>query len=492
MRFSNLFRQLTLDARNRLQHRSLLALSFSLMDAASGRSLTAPILLKRRSITVSSQEAKDATASSPLAIEEDTNVNREEHRQEQATPQLSLRSHLYILGSGSIGLFLASTIRSRHPEYPLTLLLRDHHAPRLVQAANTKGEEYPHINISLNQQGCDTDVRAPARLVSRFGLSSAANGKKEQGEEWGKEVPLAKEEKIELVLLTTKAFQAVNALKSVQTHLAPNCRIVVLCNGGLAVRDELKLAFPDNLVGTANTLGFVKPGNDAWNVELASITHGAYQEKPIGDSSGHGYRVIHAGVGKLFLVSSLEETQDDASSLLSQQILEDAGLNPKFVSQQEMENILWYKLAANCFCNPLTAIHQCTNGLLHEKVDDFDTVLEKVVEEVCAVHGHCTLSITEASSDGNNDMKTHVANNNSSTARSTLDPVRVTEFVRQVIHDNVDNHSSMQQDVYHQRRTEIEFLNGYIVRSGMQFGFDCPVNRELRDRVVAIEATYAS
>lgn len=421
------------------------------------------------------------------------------------TEMTTHHSHLHILGSGSIGLMLAATIRARHAYYPLVLLLRDHHASRLVKEPIKGNSEESNplvsscINVSLKQYDSVATVRIPAKLVSQLGGVSIREDR-QRGEKHGTNLPPLRKDKVELVLLTTKAFQAVEALKSIQSHLAPNCRIVVLCNGGLAVRDELMRYLSD----IRNTPGNVEENRPTtkWNVELASITHGAYQVKSSSANDNAYYRIVHAGVGQLFLVESQQkETKDSTSSLLSPQMLEDAGLHPKIVSPQEMENILWYKLAANCVCNPLTAIHQCTNGFLQERVATFDTVLRKVVEEVCLVHRHYAKKTSKALIHGNGCHESVNSNNNvvdstieddTSTATTFLDPVRVTNFVRQVIQDNVDNHSSMQQDVFNHRPTEIEFLNGYIVRMGLQYGINCPVNRELRDHVLALQATYPS
>ena len=421
----------------------------------------------------------------PAAEDETANATA----QKQAKTEISHHSHLHILGSGSIGLMLAASIRARHPDYPLTLLLRDHHASRLVKEPiiGNRDESIltPCIKVSLKQfDDSITNIQVPAKLLSQLGVVSTRNDRQQQeehstGHKDNNILPL-REKKVELVLLTTKAFQAVAALQSIQSYLAPNCRILVLCNGGLAVRDELMRYFSN----MSNTPGKVEENNNTkWNVQLASITHGAFQAKAPGENEST-YRVVHAGVGQMFLVGSQrKETVVNTMSLLSPQMLEEAGLHPKIVSQQEMENILWYKLAANCVCNPLTAIHQCTNGLLHERVADFDTVLQNVVEEVCLVHRCYT-------NGSHSDLVDTIEDDTLSA--TLLDPVRVTDFVRQVIEDNVDNHSSMQQDVLHHRPTEIEFLNGYIVRMGLQCDIDCRVNRELRDHVLALQATYHS
>jgi 2-dehydropantoate 2-reductase len=165
------------------------------------------------------------------------------------------------------------------------------------------------------------------------------------------------------------------------------------------------------------------------------------------------FHVIHAGVGELFLTDP---------NLVHK--LDRANLRCNILSNNEMETLLWYKLAANCFCNPLTAIHQCTNGALY-RLDNFETLLHRVVQEVGQIHRVATKT-------------------------NEYDFQRAEAFVRKVIDDNINNQSSMQQDVFHQRPTEINYLNGYIARLSEQYNISCPVNMELWKTIQVLEASY--
>ena len=61
-------------------------------------------------------------------------------------------------------------------------------------------------------------------------------------------------------------------------------------------------------------------------------------------------------------------------------------------------------------------------------------------------------------------------------------------FVYQVLHDTHDNKSSMLQDILQQKRTEIQELNGYVVRIGQRYGLECPIHQELVERIQKLEA----
>jgi 2-dehydropantoate 2-reductase len=65
------------------------------------------------------------------------------------------------------------------------------------------------------------------------------------------------------------------------------------------------------------------------------------------------------------------------------------------------------------------------------------------------------------------------------------DPVGQTERVCQA---TAINYSSMLQDVLNHKRTEIDFINGAIVREGESLGIPVPVNKTLTLLVKAMEA----
>jgi 2-dehydropantoate 2-reductase len=49
----------------------------------------------------------------------------------------------------------------------------------------------------------------------------------------------------------------------------------------------------------------------------------------------------------------------------------------------------------------------------------------------------------------------------------------------------------MLQDVLRNKQTEIDFINGVIVRQGQELGIPVPVNSVLVDLVKTIEASYS-
>lgn len=260
--------------------------------------------------------------------------------------------------------------------------------------------------------------------------------------------PNDKDDPIHTLVVTTKSYQAKDAVQSVLKNrhaTSKPSRVIVLCNGALSVRDELLPLLLD----------------DDISLILATTTHGAYREEVINSISKENITtgkacLVHAGIGKTFI-------QDDANDLAV--LWDEVGLNCSTLTSAAMDQLLWKKLAANCVINPLTALFRCTNGELLLEPSFFE-LQQNLLREVAQVAQAC------CAATGTHD---HL-----------LDEGTLRQFVGQVIQDTKDNRSSMLQDVLNQKPTEIEHLNNYIVRKGRELGIECPENEDLVSRILEI------
>jgi 2-dehydropantoate 2-reductase len=239
---------------------------------------------------------------------------------------------------------------------------------------------------------------------------------------------LSADDVISHLLITTKAHQCQAALNSVRHRLSKDAIIMILQNGMAAT--EIELAPTQQLLA-------------------ATTTDGAYLEQ-----TGH---VVYAGVGKT-LIGSLSKQQSLGSLLKTL---------PSGLSILETDDItqqLWYKLAINCAINPLTVIYQCRNGeLLHNCAALTD------IDQLCA------------------EIKT-VA----SKLMPQLDLSGLVQEVHHVCTITRHNISSMRQDIEHGRRTEINQLNGYLLRQAQQLGLKLPANQAVTEQILRIEAKFSS
>lgn len=248
------------------------------------------------------------------------------------------------------------------------------------------------------------------------------------------------------LLLTTKAHQAAKAVQSILPRLdKEQLRVIVLCNGALSVRDELQSVLQDHNA----------------QLVMAATTQGVYQGPPDDDM----FHLVHVGLGKTFLggLPTLGRLWDQS------------GLNCQSISAKEMEVSLWQKLAANCVCNPLTTLWKLPNGQLWDH-PAFESTMKQVLEEISQVAQALNQDETTLEDLG----------------PQPLSPEALRAFVEQVIRDNAENKSSMWHDVQLGRRTEVDNLNGYVVRKGQQLGLDCPANEELCSQIRALTHSHAS
>jgi 2-dehydropantoate 2-reductase len=347
---------------------------------------------------------------------------------------------IHILGAGSIGLLLAASLRIAFPSYPVRLLLREHH--RMKSNKNDK----PTVLVNLLHNRRLRTVQVPSQIIS---------------DEF---VP---QRKFRNLLITTKSYQVITALQSIQHCLqfdndstatcttAPT-NIVVLSNGAMAIRDDILSHFPN-----------INPSQ----LRIALTTHGAYrlpnhnntdndtecnyfEESSETDDSSSVLMmdVVHAGLGRLDFPESLKAWTP---------IFDRAGLQAHTLTDSEMEQQLWCKLAANCLINPLTALYQCTNGDVVQ-TPEWDNFLVSIPEEVARV------------------AQAYLGN------QVAINASMLREFCQQVVAATTSNQSSMLQDVKAGRRTEIDALNGYIVKMGLETGVEVPANRDLYNRILCL------
>ncbi|MCI5138446.1 MAG: 2-dehydropantoate 2-reductase [Candidatus Electrothrix sp. AR1] len=129
----------------------------------------------------------------------------------------------------------------------------------------------------------------------------------------------------------------------------------------------------------------------------------------------------------------------------------------------DIEPVLWKKLFVNVGINAITALTGLRNGQLLER-EATRLLMQDVVSEAMAV----------------------------AEAHSIEVPAGILEHVEQVAKATASNRSSMGQDIDGKRPTEIEAINGYIVRKGRQVGIAVPVNQTLVRLVQTVQGQYVS
>lgn len=169
--------------------------------------------------------------------------------------------------------------------------------------------------------------------------------------------------------------------------------------------------------------------------------------------------VRYAGAGPTYLAAQ-PETAGRIAEVVG--LFTAAGFETHVTHQ--LDSLLWGKLVVNAGINALTAILRVPNGVLAEN-PAARALMAAAATEAAAV----------AAAQG--------------IALPYPDPVARTEAVAR---STAQNRSSMLQDVLRGVPTEVEVINGAVVRIGEELGVPVPVNRLLVELVRAVETTYAA
>ena len=229
-------------------------------------------------------------------------------------------------------------------------------------------------------------------------------------------------EQLTLLIVCVKAYHVIDAIKGIEPYLASDCHILLLHNG---LGPHLEIS------------QYLKPTQ---GLSLGTTSQGA--------TRAHTWSVTRTGKGLTQLGHCIGQP---ISSELKQQLLHAI---PNSEWAHEILPSLWYKLAVNSVINPLTAINACKNGSLAHH--DYRDTIQDIISELMLVAEHEKLPIER-----------------------TL----VHDRVHEVIHLTQNNYSSMYQDIANQRQTEIDYINGYLVKLANKHQLRLPTNQKLLDSI---------
>ncbi|MFH1788854.1 MAG: ketopantoate reductase family protein [Candidatus Altiarchaeota archaeon] len=232
----------------------------------------------------------------------------------------------------------------------------------------------------------------------------------------------------DLVLLTTKAYSAREAAQYSKPMVGDDTVFLILQNG-LGQEDDVAESIPREQVIRGITMNGVLP-------------------------LGPG-RIIHAGRGET-VIGALAEGQSMMLDKVKERF-DDAGLPTRISS--DIQGDVWLKTLVNAGINPVGALYKRTNGEIYDN-GEAKTLCENAVSEGAAVAKALGVKLAE-------------------------DPLAKTRAVASATYHNKN---SMWMDLENARKTEIEAINGYIVREGRRVGVPTPVNEFLAGKVRTLES----
>ncbi|MFZ0528823.1 MAG: ketopantoate reductase C-terminal domain-containing protein, partial [Xanthobacteraceae bacterium] len=265
---------------------------------------------------------------------------------------------------------------------------------------------------------------------------------------------LAKEQPVDIAFVCMKSYDTAWAAMLIRQYLAPDAFVVSLQN----CMNEEAIA---GVVGWGKTLGCIASSITVNLPEAGHIHRGAAKH-------GAAHTVFRAG---------------EVHGRITQRAEEVCRLVAYSDSAKVTNNLWgerWSKLVANAMQNGLSA---CTglggsDMLKNDPIRRFSTRLGSEAIRVGQAHGfqledilHLPPETIARAGEGDAD------------AEQTCDAQRFKDSA----HTAAGQRPSMGQDMQKGRRTEIEFLNGLIVREGEKVGLSCRANAVLVDLVKRVE-----
>lgn len=204
--------------------------------------------------------------------------------------------------------------------------------------------------------------------------------------------------------------------------------------------------------------------NGLGNIEIISETVGA--ERVVAGVTNLGATLVKPGVIRYAGKGETAIGRIDGKMTFQMRSIRDtfnkAGIDTKI--SRDIKSLIWSKLIINSGINPLTAILRLNNGRLTE-FEGARRIMREAVTEAVRVAKRKRIKLTFD------------------------DPLAKVEAVAEATGENV---SSMLQDILRKKRTEIDFINGVIVRQGQELGIPVMTNQLLVDLIRSIEASYSN
>ncbi len=297
----------------------------------------------------------------------------------------------YILGAGAVGGLWAHAMQTWDLE--VTILTRSEEQHLSLQAQGLR-----------LTQGNDTHTSHPKSLFPGLGLDSIQN-----------------------LLVCTKTYATVAAIKTWRKLLHPQANIVLLQNG----------------MGTAQSLQAELPQA---NIYCATTTDGAWRQGP--------WQVVQAGQGGTQIGAfsphlNLRTAPNIIANLINQSQQQAGSLKVQW--HEDIVTPMWHKLAINSVINALTAIYKVTNGALIEHPQGRPR-LEQLCQETENVMSRC-----------------HI----------TPIPHGLLQQALRVLKQTADNKSSMLQDCLAGQPSELDAINGFIIQQGAILHLPCAAHKQV-------------
>lgn len=323
---------------------------------------------------------------------------------------------IYILGAGAMGSLWAS-----HLHLSFSSVSSSHQAQHSVQFLSTRNiaaKQFsfklhsPYLLAHCQKNYSEFEIELPVVSSKDFTTANQANPN--------------------IILLCTKSYHALDAVKHLKPRLNKHS-LLVLFQNGLGSQHKIIDALVDvPIYAAVSTEGVNRQENGTF---------------------------IHAGKG-LTHIGPLNEFANQSDNFsLCMRALSYSGMDTQ--ASNTIWRALWEKLAINCAINPFTGILNCPNGEIKD-ASLFQETWPKLKVELTEMLNIAGFQITSAELEGR---------------------------VFQVLQNTHSNISSMLQDLRANRKTEIEDINGFASHFLAKNNSQNQISKFLFKRILEIQTS---
>lgn len=239
----------------------------------------------------------------------------------------------------------------------------------------------------------------------------------------------------ELVIVAVKSYHTKEAVERAMSLISENTLVLSMQNGLGNLEEIAKVVGEERVIGGVTSMGATLLGD------------------------GH---IRYAGVGETVIGKLKTQNAKLKTQRLKEvaEVFNKAGFETKIVDN--IQDLIWSKLIINVGINALTAIAKIKNGLIAKDKYLYE-IMKLVVLEAVNVTKLKGISLAYDN------------------------PVEKVTSIAKATSGNI---SSMLQDVLRKKKTEIDYINGAIVKEAENLNISTPVNKILTLLVKSVESTY--
>lgn len=253
---------------------------------------------------------------------------------------------------------------------------------------------------------------------------------------------------IETLVVATKAQHAVDAVRSVQQRLTPKSTLVLLQNGMGVAEELLETLWPKAAAANTSRPSFIVGVN----------RHSVERVKPFDIVHCSGWNDPEGGL----MLGTMPHSNQELTQKVCKVFADIPELNTHIYDWQELRRRMMRKLVVNAGLNPIAAILDSRNGELLQNPNG-----QALLRGVCAEAAQILTELNATAEE-------------------------LVELVQAMLKNAASNYCSTAQDMKAKRLTEVDYINGYLVRLARERNIPAPTNEFLVNMVHAKEHILGS